>query len=152
MRMTEPIAVVGRGCVLPDALDPATFGRNMLAGRLSLAQAPEGRWRLPRSAALGAEADADRTWTDVGGYVRGFADAFDPTGFALPAAELDGLDPLFHWLLHAGRQALAEAGGPGPGGRAGLVVGNLSFPSASMSRYAEQVWLAGQPVPAGRPA
>jgi PfaB family protein len=139
--MLEPIAVVGRGCVLPDALDPAAFGRNLLAGKLSLSPAPAGRWRLPRADALGAEADPDRTWTDVGGYVRGFRAAFDPTGFELPAGELTGLDRLSHWLLHAGRQALAEAGRPAPGGRAGLVVGNLSFPSASMSRYAEEVWL-----------
>lgn len=44
----EPIAVVGRGCVLPGALDPDTFWENIAAGRVSLSAAPADRWRLPR--------------------------------------------------------------------------------------------------------
>lgn len=121
---TEPIAIVGRGCAVPGALDPDTFWRNVAAGRCELAPG------------------------DRGGRVRGFDAAFDPGGFQADPEEIMRLDPLFRWVLHAGRQALAEAGrGPGPHPGAGLVLGNLSYPSAGLARVAGQVWRDGQLAP-----
>ncbi|MGW4234442.1 beta-ketoacyl [acyl carrier protein] synthase domain-containing protein, partial [Streptomyces sp. NPDC004980] len=141
----EPIAVVGRGCVLPDALDPDAFWDNIAAGRRSLSAVPDDRWRLPRQWALGAVDDhLDRTWTDVGGYVRGFESVFDPGGFLIDPEQILGLDPLFRWVLHGARQALTEAGREGPLPRAGLVLGNLSYPTETGSAYAEHVWLSAQ--------
>ena len=90
---------------------------------------------------MGRVEDAlDRTWSDVGGYVRGFEAGFDPSGFRIDAETIAALDPLFHWVLAGVRQAL---GGDAPA-RTGLVLGNLSFPTSSMSRYAESVWLDAQ--------
>ncbi|MFH8439771.1 beta-ketoacyl synthase N-terminal-like domain-containing protein [Streptomyces sp. NPDC018026] len=141
----EPIAVVGRGCVLPGALDPDTFWENIAAGRVSLSAAPAGRWRLPRGWAMGSVADhLDRTWTDVGGYVQGFESVFDPGGFGIAPERIASLDPLFHWVLYGVRQALAEAGSAGPLPRGGLVLGNLSYPTASGAAFAEHVWLSAQ--------
>ncbi|OLE26902.1 MAG: hypothetical protein AUG44_11595 [Actinobacteria bacterium 13_1_20CM_3_71_11] len=137
----EPIAIVGRGALLPDALDPDAFWDNISAGRVSLTAAPEGRWRLPHEAVRTTpEAPDDGTWSDVGGYVRGFGEVFDPTGYQLDPTDILGLDPQFQWVLHGVRAALREAGQDQPLPRAGLVLGNLSFPSASMAEYAEQVW------------
>ncbi|MDT0609142.1 polyketide synthase [Streptomyces lancefieldiae] len=141
----EPIAVVGRGCVLPDALDPDTFWDNIRARRCSLSPVPEGRWRLPHRWAMGTVDDhRDRTWTDVGGYVRGFESVFDPNGFLVAPERILTLDPLFHWVLHGARQALGESGYEGPRERAGLVLGNLSYPTSAGSAYAEHVWLSAQ--------
>ncbi|MFC9748316.1 beta-ketoacyl synthase N-terminal-like domain-containing protein [Streptomyces niveus] len=142
----EPIAVVGRGCVLPDALDPDTFWDNIAAGRTSLSAAPdEDRWRLPRRWAMGTVDDhLDRTWTDVGGYVRGFESVFDPGGFRIAPERILALDPLFHWVMYGVRQALTEAGREGPLPRAGLVLGNLSYPTPTGAVYAEHVWLSAQ--------
>ncbi|MFE4609427.1 beta-ketoacyl synthase N-terminal-like domain-containing protein [Streptomyces niveus] len=142
----EPIAVVGRGCVLPDALDPDTFWDNIAAGRTSLSAAPdEDRWRLPRRWAMGTVDDhLDRTWTDVGGYVRGFESVFDPGGFRIAPERILSLDPLFHWVMYGVRQALTEAGREGPLPRAGLVLGNLSYPTPTGAAYAEHVWLSAQ--------
>ncbi|MFO0659213.1 MAG: beta-ketoacyl synthase N-terminal-like domain-containing protein, partial [Polyangiaceae bacterium] len=72
---------------------------------------------------------------------------FDPTGFALPADHILALDPLFQWVLHGAREALRSHGVEGPLRTAGLVLGNLSFPSAGMSRFAERTWLDGQTLP-----
>ncbi|WP_217145719.1 type I polyketide synthase [Streptomyces sp. AC627_RSS907] len=141
----EPIAVVGRGCVLPDALDPDTFWDNIRARRCSLSAVPDGRWRLPHRWAVGTVDDhRDRTWTDIGGYVRGFEPVFDPEGFLVPPERLLTLDPLFHWVLHGARQALGEARYDGPRERAGLVLGTLSYPTSAGSAYAEHVWLSAQ--------
>ncbi|MFC9947202.1 beta-ketoacyl synthase N-terminal-like domain-containing protein [Streptomyces pratensis] len=139
----DPIAVVGRGCVFPDALDPEAFWDNIAARRCSLSPVPDGRWRLPHRWAMGTVDDhLDRTWTDVGGYVRDFGPAFDPTGFLVGPEEILGLDQLFHWVLYGARQALREAGQEGPSPRAGLVLGNLSYPTSTGSAFAEHVWLS----------
>ncbi|MFI9310973.1 beta-ketoacyl synthase N-terminal-like domain-containing protein [Streptomyces triculaminicus] len=147
----EPVAVVGRGCVLPDASSPEEFWRNLLDRRVSLGPAPQDRWGVPPAtgeATASGPGHPHRPATGVGGFVRGFADAFDPTGFALGPADILRLDPLFHWVLHAGRQALAEAGLPAAAPtRSGLVLGNLSYPSTAAVRHAEHVWLSAQEPP-----
>ncbi|MPY45660.1 beta keto-acyl synthase, partial [Streptomyces phyllanthi] len=141
----EPIAVVGRGCVLPDAPDPDTFWDNVLAGRTSLTDAPEGRWRLSDTWAVGDPAGdcTDRTWSRTGGYVR---------DFRIPADGLDpALDPVFHWTLHGAGAALREAGQERLAHRTGLVLGNLSFPTTGMTAYAEHVWFGGRGRGGARP-
>lgn len=132
-----PLAVVGRSCVLPGALTPDAFRDAILSGRDLTGRAPAGSWGIdPGEAINGAgELQADRTWHDRGGYVRGFERVFDPEGFARPAGEILGLDPLFHWLLHAGREALRDAGGE-PLKAADLVLATLAYPTPGYSRFA----------------
>jgi acyl transferase domain-containing protein/3-hydroxymyristoyl/3-hydroxydecanoyl-(acyl carrier protein) dehydratase/1-acyl-sn-glycerol-3-phosphate acyltransferase len=141
------IAIVGRACVLPGALSPEQLWQAVADERDLVGPVDEGRWRLAARDVLTRpdQPDGDRTWTDRGGYVRGFEAIWDPQGFAVPAAELAGLDPLFHWLLHCARGALADAGDDRRGTiarpRVGAVFGNLGFPTVEMSRHAESVWL-----------
>jgi acyl transferase domain-containing protein len=40
----EPIAIVGPGCVLPDAKTPHQYWDNLLAGKVSLSDIPSNRW------------------------------------------------------------------------------------------------------------
>lgn len=145
----EPIAIVGRGCVLPDAPSPEAFWRNVIARRVSLGPVPQDRWGVPVSlATASAPGNAEHTNAGIGGVVHGFEDAFDPTGYALAPPEILRLDPLFQWVLHAGRQALSEAGAPAVAPtRAGLVLGNLSYPSTAAVRHTEHVWLSAQEPP-----
>jgi acyl transferase domain-containing protein/3-hydroxymyristoyl/3-hydroxydecanoyl-(acyl carrier protein) dehydratase/1-acyl-sn-glycerol-3-phosphate acyltransferase len=141
----EPIAIVGQGCVLPGALSPQALRELVHAGRSAVGPVPAGRWGLRPSHAMGSpEHAADRTWSDAGGYVEGFDALFDPTGFLLPEATVRALDPAFRWVLHAAREALRPIGHERPSDRAGIILGNLSFPTAAMSRYAESVWLSAQ--------
>ena len=102
---------------------------------------------IPASIACAPDGETtDKTWSDAGGYVRGFDQIFDPTGFAgLTPDEVLGLDPLFQWTLHTVRAALHDAGMGQGSDRTGLVMGNLSFPAAGHSRFAEVAWLGAQP-------
>ena len=151
MSQFPPIAIIGHGCVLPGALGPAELWRAVVEGRDLLRPVPPGVWRVDTAKALSPQAP-ERSATDRGGYVQGFDAIFDPNGFACPAAELAGLDPLVLWLVHSGREALREAGlDVAPRGRCGLIAGNLSYPTASLSAYAEAVWLDREgPKPANR--
>jgi acyl transferase domain-containing protein/3-hydroxymyristoyl/3-hydroxydecanoyl-(acyl carrier protein) dehydratase len=136
-----PIAIVGRACVLPGALSAEQLWQAVAQGRDLLAPAPPGRWQIEPTQAIGApqQACVDRTWSDIGGYVQGFEQVWDPTGFAIAARELEGLDPLVAWTLHCARAARSECKA-GARTRTGAVFGNLGFPSAQMAAFAQSVW------------
>jgi 3-oxoacyl-(acyl-carrier-protein) synthase/3-hydroxymyristoyl/3-hydroxydecanoyl-(acyl carrier protein) dehydratase len=138
-----PIAIVGQGCVLPGALSPDELWQLVVQARVVIGPAPAGRWGIDPALVLAKDAKdtRDRTLHDRGGYVQGFDKVFDAQGFVVPADEIAPLDPLSHWLLHAGREALRDVRYRGDRARAGAVVGNLSYPSSSLSRFAERFWL-----------
>ncbi|WP_437302134.1 beta-ketoacyl synthase N-terminal-like domain-containing protein [Sorangium sp. So ce388] len=141
----EPIAIVGQGCVLPGALSPRALHEAVRARRCAVTGAPEGRLRLSAAHAMGpADQAGDRMWSDAGGYVEGFEPAFDAAGFRIDEGAVRALDPSLKWVLHAGREALRPLGHDRASARAGLVLGNLSFPTPAMARYAESVWLDAQ--------
>lgn len=144
----EPIAIVGRSCILPGALDPSELWAAVAAGRDLVSRAPDERWELAREIAIGPHAKApgtpagqEQSWSDRGGYVRGFEERFDADGFDLPAEEILALDPLFHWVLHCGREALCQVSSSVDTARTGAILGNLSFPTHATNRFAEACWL-----------
>ena len=140
----EPIAIVGRGCVLPGALSPGQFWGNVASGRVSLGTVRPEDWRLPPTGFGGGTASGPGS-TATAGLVRGFAEVFDPEGFALDAEQVAAYDPALQWVLHAGRAALREAGDHARPARTGLILGNLGYPSRSLAAYAERIWLADHP-------
>ncbi|HTD29020.1 MAG TPA: beta-ketoacyl synthase N-terminal-like domain-containing protein, partial [Xanthomonadaceae bacterium] len=147
-----PIAIVGRACVLPGALSPAELWQAVAEGRDLTGPVPPGRWQIDPVEALCSpdKPNPDRTWSDRGGYVRGFEKIWDPTGFDIVPSELDGLDPLVAWTLHCAREARRECI-TGEGTRTGAVFGNLGFPSAKMAAFAREVWTgAGTEDPRNR--
>lgn len=141
----EPIAIVGQGCVLPGGLSPDELWKTAHEGRDVLGSPPPDYWGVSAAQIVRDEKNApffDHTWSDRGGYVHGFDEIFDPRRFLLDADELHGLDPLYLWAVEAARQALESAGwrpGEVPGS-AGVVLGNLSYPTKSMTDLAENVW------------
>ena len=148
--MFDPIAIVGRACLLPGAVTPAELGALVKAGGVAIAPAPAGRGgvspaTLARAAAR--ESGGPLVASDRGGYVTGFDAAAADGG--VPG--LDALDPAVAWLLHCARLALGEAGLPRAPARTALIVGHLSYPSEAMTRFVEQVWWArgGARGPAG---
>jgi acyl transferase domain-containing protein len=145
-RSFSPIAIVGRATVLPGALSPEALWTLVSEGQDQVRSVPAERWRTdPKDLLCTPDQSAtNRAWSDKGGYVSGFETVWDPSGFAVQAKELEGLDPLFHWALHCARAALADAGDTRRGevdrSRVAAVFGNLGFPATEMTRYAESVW------------
>ena len=133
-----PIAILGTGCVLPGAMSRDALWRLVREGRSALAPAPAGSWGLSPDADHAAL--AREIVSDVGGQVTGFDRVFSPDGFLVPLDPT--LDPVFLWTLHAAREALREAGRDvfTTPVRGALVLGNLSYPTPGLVRYALDVW------------
>lgn len=148
--MFEPIAIIGRACLLPGAKNPQELWQLVLAGQDCLQAAPAELWRLnPKSvlAASSAKQLTDLVTTDKTGFIKQFETIFDPTGFHISADDVRQQDNLCQWLLHVAREALTDANYPLQRLttlRAGAIIGNLSYPSNGLSEYAEAVWLLAQ--------
>ena len=140
----QPIAVVGRGCVLPGCQSVDDLWRVIEAGRVEVSSATGDDWRVDQARLSSDQAGVfvpDKMWSNQGGYVRGFADHFNPGLFNLDPDLIERLDPVFLWSLEAARQAMAEFKVPVDLANAGVVLGNLSYPTRKHSQFAEEVWL-----------
>jgi acyl transferase domain-containing protein/3-hydroxymyristoyl/3-hydroxydecanoyl-(acyl carrier protein) dehydratase len=133
-----PIAIVGRACLLPGAHTPEELWRVVMEKRIVLHPIPDSRWRADRRRMLSSGACA----TDVGGVVEGFEAIWNPARFSVDADLLEDLDPVVHWLLHTGREALLDAGITDPAAqRIGVVSGNLAYPTEALVDFAQSVYL-----------
>lgn len=142
------IAIVGQGCVLPGAHEPQTLWKAILRGEDLLSSVPERLWRASQARLLKAAHNGDEGCvTDRGGVVTDFENVFNPRAYRLDPDLLVQLDPLVHWLCHAGGQALAEAG-VDPNhrlrARTGAIFGNLSYPTPGLADAAETMWTASR--------
>ncbi|HET7770852.1 MAG TPA: beta-ketoacyl synthase N-terminal-like domain-containing protein, partial [Chloroflexota bacterium] len=136
----EPIAIVGMGCLFPDATTPEAFWRNLLAGRDSTSQLTAEDLGIEPARLYDARKGArDRTYWLRAGVVR--EEAFETEGFRIPPGEIAALDEVSRWSLHVAREALRDAGATGDLARCGLVLGALSFPTrTSHHAYAPLYW------------
>ncbi len=103
----EPIAIVGAGCVLPDAPDVETFWNNLLAGRSSIREVPKDRWD-PELFFSEDKKAADKTYAKIGGFI--VDESFDGLAYRMPPNVVAQVDASQRWALTATRQALHDAG------------------------------------------
>lgn len=140
----SPIAIVGQGCVLPGALSVDEYWEMLWHGRTAIRSADPGSWSLDhrRIVAQPGQDLVNRAVTDHGGYVSGFAEKFDPSGFQIAEQDVLALDSNVQWLLESSRQALTDCSRTGiAASRQALIVGNLGYPTALQSRLCESIWL-----------
>ena len=135
-----PIAIVGRSCVLPKSSSVEHFWHNILSVQDLIADVDPTRWRVSMEKVLGSveKHTADQTWTRRGGYIGRYDTTTHPM-WDISTQEMVRMDEMHRLVLHTTTLALAEIGFE-KRERTGLVLGNLSFPSASMSAYLESVW------------
>ena len=136
----EPIAIIGSACVMPGALSPEQLWENSLANKNVLQPANSHQWGVDPQAYLTEFASI------MGGYVTGFEDVFEPYNYAIDAEEILQLDVLFHWLIHAGRSALLDAGylDKVTKNKINAVFGNIFFPTKKLCELSEHIWLSKQ--------
>ncbi|MGB1778973.1 MAG: polyketide synthase [Longimicrobiales bacterium] len=140
----EPIAIVGRACVLPGALSPEELFDAVRNARVLIDEAPGDAWGLDSRRLVHERAPGpsqEYVVSNRGGYVTGFEDVFDVGYFADRVPNAERLDPLTQWLLHCTRIALVEAGVEQAPSGTGFVVGNLSYPTVEHTRFVQDHWL-----------
>src|SRR5262245_35227554 len=111
------VAVVGLGCVLPDALGPDAFWQNVLRGHSALRPLGGPMWERcydPDPAA------PDRSYTLLGAPVERYR--FDWRRFRMPPTEVERINPLQLMILEAGVCALGELRVL-PAERTGVIIG-----------------------------
>lgn len=145
MAEADPIAIVGRGCVLPGAFSPAAAWGIFAEGRVMIDDGSDEDWRATvghRLAAPGAGGHVpDTVWNRRASHVRGFGEVWRPGDYAVDATTLAGLDRLFQWAIYAGGAALREAGGATTeeAARAAVILGNIAQPTYGFVDWSAQV-------------
>ena len=111
MSIQKPIAIVGMGAIMPDALDAPSFWKNIREGVYSIRDVPADRWRSDlyfdndRSA-------VDKTYSKIGSWVTNFE--FNPMKMRIPIPPtvLEQMDFTQQWGIVASHQALTDYGYP----------------------------------------
>jgi len=128
----HPVAIVGVGGIFPDALTLEHLWENILHGRSAAGEVPEGRWPLRFADVYDPIRQLDKVYSKRGCYVRNFQ--LTPEGFALDPDLFDALDPAFHFVLHAARQALRGTNTANLDlQRAGIIIGQIALPTDAAS-------------------
>ncbi len=103
----EPIAIIGRGVILPGALNVSALQQLLRSGDCKLMDAPTTRWRkrigIQPNVAVPHAAPHAR-----GGFIEGYE--YDWRKYKIPPKQVSQANPLQFMLLDASRQALEEAG------------------------------------------
>ena len=139
-----PIAVVGVGALMPDALDAADFWRNVVAGRDLMTDVPPSRWLI------GDYYDADPAVPD-GTYGRRGAFLpevdFDPMRYGIPPNALPATDTSQLLALMVAEQVFADcaSGPPADRERVSVLIGAsaLQLMVEVSGRLQRPLWLKG---------
>ncbi|OGU14117.1 MAG: type I polyketide synthase [Geobacteraceae bacterium GWC2_53_11] len=136
------VAIVGIGGIFPDAPDLTVFWDNISTGRTAFREVPEGRWMVPADSVYDPEpGKADCVYSRRGCFINRLPSAATLPDLAIDPALLDGLDPLFHLLIHAGKRAFDDGvTAPLDRSRVGIIIGNLALPSET-SAVLTRNWL-----------
>jgi len=102
----ERIAIVGMGCILPDAKDLKAYWDNIVAGKNSIGEVPPSRWD-PRLFWREDRKAVDMTYSKIGGFIRDFE--FNSKKFRIPPNVAKQVDVVQQLALQATEAALEDA-------------------------------------------
>ncbi len=133
----DPIAIIGRGCILPGANNPAALWEVVRRQIVTVRRATAEDWRIDPDEIIKArpgEIHKDASWSGVGGYLPKIEPfSHEKIGTLDPA-----LDTIFHLLAHTVHQALKKSDRTAPTAtpRTGLIMGNLGYPVNGLTDFA----------------
>jgi len=103
---TEPIAIVGIGCLLPGSRGPQEFWERLCAGHVALGEVPAERWAAGTYYRNG-KSNPWQTYCKRGGFIADFAP--DWRRYRMPPKLVEHCDPLQLMLLDCALEAIADA-------------------------------------------
>ncbi len=139
MKFSEPIAIVGLGGIFPGSPTLEDYWENVAQGVDAAREVPDGRWTVAAKDAHDPTPGApDKVYSTRGCFIEGFE--LDVDGLALDVDFIRSLDPMFHLLLHSGRQAWTGAEmGEIDRSKVGVILGNIALPTDSSSALNDEV-------------
>lgn len=141
MQNKPPIAIVGMSGVFPGAPDLAAYWRNIINQVDTVCDSPGQRWIVPPDSMYAPVLKPDKAISKRACLIRDFM--FAPKGFKMDAGLLNELDPLYHLVLHAGRNILdgvsAHTGDETFKTRTGVILAAIALPTEAASRLAREV-------------
>jgi acyl transferase domain-containing protein/3-hydroxymyristoyl/3-hydroxydecanoyl-(acyl carrier protein) dehydratase len=136
--MKDKIAIVGLGCIFPEADNPEKLWNVFEQGKDVTSEISEQE--LGVSPALYKHPEKgtiDKIGYSKNGYVRKSDIALN--GFKVAEQTLKQFDKVFQWTLHAAAQALKDAGVKDTP-NTGLVLGNINMPTHSAKQLANKMY------------
>ena len=127
MNPNAPIAVVGMAGLFPGASTLEIFWQNIISQVSAAVDAGEDRWSVDPDAMYHPGIQTDKAYSTRCCLIKDFE--FDPAGIDLDQSLISSLDPLYHTVLHVGREAIS------------------GIPSSSLNRQRTGVVLAAIALP-----
>ncbi len=111
MHEQKPIAIVGIGAIMPDAVNAKLFWENILKGHYSIKDVPAERWDTNLYYDSDPKAP-DKSYSKIGSWVTNFE--FNPIKMRIPIPPtvLAQMDFTQQWGIAASHQALSDYGYP----------------------------------------
>ncbi|HHP7233691.1 MAG TPA: beta-ketoacyl synthase N-terminal-like domain-containing protein [Desulfobacterales bacterium] len=139
MQSPLQIAVVGMAGIFPGAGDLEQFWNNLIHKKAAVRDVPSHRWAAPARWMVQPEPAPDRARSQRCCLVEDLA--FDPEGFAIDADLLAALDPLYHMVLQAGRNAVSRPVSVRLNARrTGTVLAAIALPTESASTLTRKMF------------
>ncbi|WP_405059335.1 polyketide synthase dehydratase domain-containing protein [Kribbella sp. NBC_01505] len=135
----EPVAIVGMGVLLPGAANVGQYWQNIITGTDAITDIPVTRWEQGFHGSTGTA--PDQTYGRRGGFVPDTVD-FDPLGFGIPPADVDGMEPDQLAALATAVAAIEDAGGfdrLGDRAKVGVILGRGGYLSPGLLRFDQRV-------------
>ena len=134
----EPIAVVGMAGIFPEAPDLDIFWQNIVNKIDAACEVPPNRWIVEPDAIYDADPGPDKTFSKRACLIHDFE--FDPDGFEIDKQLLQALDPLYHLVLHTGREALSSCKATALNKKnTGVVLAAIALPTDGSSFITRQI-------------
>ncbi len=138
MTKKTPIAVVGMAGIFPGASSVADFWTNIRSGRSAIVDVPEGRWATDPRKTVSQTVEPDRTLSRRAGLIPDFQ--FDPSGLDIDKDLALCLDPMYHLVLTAGREALLDCHVPAETRkRTGVILAAIALPTDGSSHLTREI-------------
>jgi PfaB family protein len=138
MSQKEPIAVIGMAGLFPGAANIENFWQNILKGTDACGEVHHERWRIAPDKMYDPEPRPDKAYSKRSSLITDFV--FDPSGFAIDPTLLDALDPLYHVVLHVGKEAIKGIRETSINRRrTGVVLAAIALPTDATSEITTQI-------------
>ncbi|MBU1712702.1 MAG: type I polyketide synthase, partial [Proteobacteria bacterium] len=138
MKNKNPIAVVGIAGLFPGSMDINSFWHNIVNKIDTTSEIPEDRWKVPSAFMYEKIFRQDKTYSKRACLINNFR--FDPTGIDIDKNILEELDPLYQFVLHAGREAFLCCNTKNlDRKRTGVALAAIALPTDSSSGLARKI-------------